>query len=60
MLPLSSVVIKGGGVRAALSLSRLHPLPAHCVHCRHQTKKRSDIRKKKKRDGAREQQVGMT
>lgn len=61
ILPFYSVVIKRGGVRAALSLSRLHPLPARSVHCRHQTKKRSDIKKKKKqRDGAREQQVGMT
>lgn len=51
---------RGRGSRAGVSLTSVHPFLAHCVHCRHQTQKRSRIQKKKKqREWAREQQVGV-
>lgn len=43
------------GARAGVTLKRVRPFSAHCVHCRHQTQKRSHIKKKKKqrrREGA--------
>lgn len=40
-----------GGARAGVSLTRVRPFSAHCVHCRHQTQKRSHIKKRKKNRG---------